>query len=126
MKNLNRSNELLMAYAMFGVSIFMPVVAILGVLIIFLRKKYCDDENLVTHYDWLRNTFYIGFGGLVLAALLATASPFFGIITMMVVFIWYASRVVKGMFYFFDGKGINGADINFGVDDERQDIQKAA
>ncbi|RME59364.1 hypothetical protein D6779_04480 [Candidatus Parcubacteria bacterium] len=125
MKNLNRKDELLMAYAMYGVSIFLPLAALLGALIVFMRKKYCEDANLTTHYDWLRNSFYIGFGGLALAALAGTASPFFGVITVMVVFIWYASRVVKGMFYFFDGKGLNGADLNFGVDDGRQDIPNA-
>lgn len=42
---------------------------------------------------------------------------------MMIVFIWYASRVIKGMFYYLDGRGLKGDDLNFGVDDARQDIE---
>lgn len=127
MKNDKTEKELMISYLLFAVSIAVPVVAFIGAIVVMMRKPK-NGGALASHYTWLRNTFLIGLGGGALASLLATSEPFLGIVAMMIVFIWYASRIIKGMFYFLDGRGLKGDDLNFGVDDARQDMgeKKAA
>ncbi len=67
------------------------------------------DENIgsleESHLQWQIKTFWVSLAGLILGILLVMI--FIGKIILLLTQLWLTYRVVKGSFYFFQGKGVD-------------------
>ncbi|MCP4329373.1 MAG: hypothetical protein GY791_13155 [Alphaproteobacteria bacterium] len=97
-------NLLLITYVLYGLSLINGLTAVAGVIIAHIKVNEVTDEFLQSHYRWLIRTFWLGLIAGIIAGVLTVI--FIGFLLLLVVFLWYIYRLVKGFLRFNDGKPI--------------------
>ena len=85
----------LVVYILQGLSIFVGVTAIVGLIINYVKKEDAAGTLYESHFDWQIRTFWWGLLWSVLGFILIFAFGL-GLIVWFVAGIWAIYRVVKG------------------------------
>ena len=93
-------------YALFALSIFIQVLAIVACIIAYIKREDVKETYLATHYDWLIKTFWIllgvGVGCVLLMILSFGLGTGLSVVLIIGAGIWYLYRVIKGFLKFND------------------------
>ena len=96
----------LIAYVLYLVGIFIPIAALVGVVVNHIKQKETEDTWVGSHHRWLKRTFWFSFLWGVLGGLVA-AIPGIGLIAAPVLIglvVWYIYRIARGGLRFLDNK----------------------
>ena len=85
----------LVVYILQGLSIFVGITAIVGVVINYLKKEDAAGTLYESHFTWQIRTFWWGLAWSVLGFILIFAFGL-GLIVWFVAGIWAIYRIVKG------------------------------
>lgn len=85
----------LVVYILQGLSIFVGVTAIVGVIINYVKKEDAAGTLYESHFSWQIRTFWWGLAWTVLGFILIFAFGL-GLIVWFVAGIWAIYRIVKG------------------------------
>lgn len=88
-------NILYLIYSLYGAAIFAGFTALIGLVMLYLKRKELEAAGYGEHYHWLTNTFWITLGFGILAVV---SAPWFGIgfgigVATGIYYLW---RVLKG------------------------------
>ncbi|HID00603.1 MAG TPA: hypothetical protein EYP05_04620 [Piscirickettsiaceae bacterium] len=121
-QNSGSKNALLASYILFILGLFIPFAAIIGVIILYVKRNDANGLWMASHYQWLINTFWIAlaaqvilmltmlitYGSLMSPEAATVGAGFFGmgLVSLLgfALAIWYIYRVIKGMIFFFSEK----------------------
>lgn len=97
-------------YALFALSIFIQLLAIVACIIAYIKREDVKETYLATHYDWLIKTFWIllgvGVGCVLLMILSFGLGTGLSVVLIIGAGIWYLYRVIKGFLKFNDALAI--------------------
>lgn len=91
-------------YALYALSIVLPITSIVGVVIAYIKRGEIKGSYLDTHYRWLIRTFWWS----VLLGIVGLVTFFFGIgiVVFVATGVWFIYRVIKGFLKLNDGLAV--------------------
>jgi len=101
----------LIAYICYAIGVFVPLAAIVGVIINHIKRGDTRGTWVESHHRWMMRTFWFGLLWSIVIGITAVI-PFvnvLSIIGLIAVGIWYIYRVVRGLLAYSDGKAMYGA-----------------
>jgi uncharacterized membrane protein len=91
-------------YALYALSIILPITSIVGVVIAYIKRGEIEGSYLDTHYRWLIRTFWWS----ALLGIVGLVTFFFGIgiVVFVATGVWFIYRVIKGFLKLNDGLAV--------------------
>ncbi len=89
-------------YALYALSYFTGITAIIGIVINYVKKDDVAGTWLESHFRWQIRTFWFGLLWAIIGGI--TAFVVIGFVILFANFIWIIYRIVKGWVYLNDGK----------------------
>lgn len=91
-----------LTYVLYGIGVFIPLAALIGVIINHARINEVRSELAQTHHRWLMRSFWFtvlwaSIGGFLTAIGVGAVILFFA-------YLWYIYRVVRGGLNFLENK----------------------
>ena len=99
-----QENLLKITYALYALSIILPITSIVGLVIAYIKASEVEGSYLGTHYRWLIRTFWWS----ALLSIVGLITFFFGIgiVVFVATGVWFIYRVIKGFLKFNDGLAV--------------------
>ena len=82
----------------------MYTLAVIAVVVNYVRRSDEQDSLYVAHHDWMISTFWWAVVWAVLALPLYLLFIFPGVVAHTIVGLWYLYRCIKGWLRFSDGR----------------------
>lgn len=92
----------LIVYALYALSYFTGLTAIIGIIINYVKREEVAGTWLESHFRWQIRTFWFGLLWAVIGA--ATVIMVFGFAILFANFCWIIYRIVKGWLNLNDNK----------------------
>lgn len=109
--NQDTKNGALYAYICYAVGVFLPITAIAGIIINFIKRDEAAGTWVESHHRWMMRT--VLFSILWTLALFVVAFipliQFLAFFAAIGLFIWYIYRIVRGFLAFNSEKAMYGA-----------------
>lgn len=83
-----------LCYILYGVGIFMPLAALIGVVINHIRIDEVKSQFAHDHHRWLMRSFWFTALWVTIGGVLSAIGV--GVIILGIVYLWYIYRVVRG------------------------------
>lgn len=99
-------NVLLVTYVLYGLSIFIGITAVAGVIINHVKLREHIDDIAYSHHRWLMRTFW--FTLLWTLVCMVLSAVVIGLIGFVVLWIWGLYRVIRGALAFAEHRPMPG------------------
>ena len=95
----------LVVYILQGVSLFVGVTAVVGIIINYVKRDEAAGTLWQSHFAWQIRSFWLALAGYVLSI------PLFwlfglGMLIFAVTWVWYVYRIVRGFLAFNDRRAL--------------------
>jgi len=100
-------NVLLVTYVLYGLSFFVGITAVAGVIINHVKMSDCGDRVARSHHRWLLRTFW--FGVLWTLVCMALSMVMIGLIGFAILWVWWLYRIIRGALAFAEHRPMPGA-----------------
>lgn len=102
-RRLSTLTHIMYALQALGLMFFLPWLA--AILINYSKRSDVNHTWLATHFDWQMRTFW---GGLIFYLIGLSSVWFlgFGLVVLMLTYLWIIYRIVRGWLKLCDGKVI--------------------
>ena len=98
-------NVLLVTYVLYGLSAFIFVTAVAGVIINHIKLGELGGETVAhSHHRWLMRTFWFSILWSVVCLILTPIV--IGVVGYFMLWVWCAYRFIRGMLTFADGRAM--------------------
>ncbi len=94
----------LVVYGLLAASLFLPLTALIGVIINYVKRPDLAGTWLASHCQWQIRTFWVALAGGVAGFLLLFVV--IGWLVLAVTAIWFIYRIVFGVLRVLDNRGI--------------------
>ncbi len=104
----------MIVYSLFVMSFLLALLAVIGVVIAYLKRRDADGTAYESHMTWLIRTFWGAvIGGAVAYGVMYFAGPTIGYVATGVVGLWYILRVATGFAILFKHRPLTDPDSPF-------------
>jgi len=91
-------------YLLQALSFFLPITALIGVILNYVKRSDVKEAWLLSHYKWQIETFWFWLLGVVIGAILIVI--LIGYVILALVAIWAIYRIVKGWLRLTEQKAV--------------------
>ncbi|WP_461517274.1 DUF4870 family protein [Porticoccus sp.] len=96
-----------LVYILQALSLLVGLTSVAAVIVNYLKRDEVRGTYLESHFNWQIKTFWWMLAGLVIGSLLTVV--LIGFLVLLVVWIWYIYRIVKGWLALNDSRGLDNA-----------------
>ncbi len=96
-----------LVYILQALSLLVGLTSVAAVIVNYLKRDDVRGTYLESHFNWQIKTFWWMLAGLVIGSLLTVV--LIGFLVLLVVWIWYIYRIVKGWLALNDSRGLDNA-----------------
>ncbi|MFD0966229.1 DUF4870 family protein [Seminibacterium arietis] len=91
---LQHKNYMFITYGTFAISLFLPFIAIVGVILAYMKREEVANTIYANHLNYLIRTFWGSIIGGIIGFILSIILV--GYVVLFIVSIWYIFRIIYG------------------------------